>query len=314
MNIGAALELFITEYEHAKLESFSGHPVANFIRQDIPQNLQNELNLGDRYLIKGSAGQSKWARVPWVAIYDRFITETVQDGYYIVYLVKEDFSGIYLTLNQGVTHIKNTYGSDSKKALKIRARDFLAKLGHFGDELILGDIDLATTDPNGLGGHYEVGNILAKYYDANDIPSEDLLLADLREFLGYYLNLSSKEVLQPNISEEDDEDEFEGEDLRNFREHKRLERNRKLSAKAKRIHGYNCQACGMNFLDAYGEIGRSYIEAHHLTPIKELKGQKVKLDPKKDFAVLCANCHSMIHRSEFVSDVRKFREIHLKNK
>jgi 5-methylcytosine-specific restriction enzyme A len=46
----------------------------------------------------------------------------------------------------------------------------------------------------------------------------------------------------------------------------------------------------------YGEIGAGYIEAHHLTPFSELKGRPTQLDPKTDFAVLCPNCHRMLHK------------------
>lgn len=97
------------------------------------------------------------------------------------------------------------------------------------------------------------------------------------------------------------------EDLTKVREHKRIERNRKLAEKAKKVHGYVCQACGFDFSKRYGEIGRTYIEAHHLTPLHTLKGERVSLDPKKDFSVLCANCHRMIHRSEFVDRIEEFK-------
>jgi hypothetical protein len=44
------------------------------------------------------------------------------------------------------------------------------------------------------------------------------------------------------------------------------------------------------------------------TPISELKGQRVSLDPAHDFAVLCANCHRMIHRFEHPEDIEAFRK------
>ena len=46
----------------------------------------------------------------------------------------------------------------------------------------------------------------------------------------------------------------------------------------------------------YGEMGAGYIEAHHLAPLHLLSGDgPVLINPKEDFAVLCANCHRMIH-------------------
>lgn len=78
--------------------------------------------------------------------------------------------------------------------------------------------------------------------------------------------------------------------------HRRSERNPKLPKAAKEFHGTTCVVCGFNFQETYGEIGVGYIEAHHLTPFSDLKGRPTMLDPKTDFAVLCPNCHRMLHR------------------
>ena len=61
------------------------------------------------------------------------------------------------------------------------------------------------------------------------------------------------------------------------------------------IHGYSCQVCGFNFKETYGEHGEGYIHVHHLNPISEVEGEQL-INPKDDLAVLCANCHAMIHR------------------
>jgi len=44
----------------------------------------------------------------------------------------------------------------------------------------------------------------------------------------------------------------------------------------------------------YGELGRGFIEAHHTIAVSELyRGAKTKA---KDIALLCPNCHRMVHR------------------
>ncbi len=41
-------------------------------------------------------------------------------------------------------------------------------------------------------------------------------------------------------------------------------------------------------------IGSDFIEGHHTVPISELKGEvKTKV---KDVALVCSNCHRMLHR------------------
>jgi predicted HNH restriction endonuclease len=73
------------------------------------------------------------------------------------------------------------------------------------------------------------------------------------------------------------------------------ERNRKLRDLAVRHHGYSCMACGFNFKEHYGEWGEGYIHVHHLKPVST-NAKEVMVDPVKDLVVVCANCHSMIHR------------------
>jgi len=60
---------------------------------------------------------------------------------------------------------------------------------------------------------------------------------------------------------------------------------------------YECEICGMNFEKVYGEIGKEFIEIHHINPIAETEGEH-DVDPATDLIPLCSNCHSMIHHGE----------------
>lgn len=62
-----------------------------------------------------------------------------------------------------------------------------------------------------------------------------------------------------------------------------------------RLHGYKCAVCGFDFESVYGEIGRKYIEVHHIKPVCKFDGSE-HFDPTKDLVPLCSNCHSMAHR------------------
>lgn len=75
------------------------------------------------------------------------------------------------------------------------------------------------------------------------------------------------------------------------------ERNRKYRQICLTEHGYVCTVCGMDFEKFYGEIGREFIEVHHLERIADTDGEH-EIDPKTDLVPLCSNCHSMIHRKE----------------
>lgn len=78
--------------------------------------------------------------------------------------------------------------------------------------------------------------------------------------------------------------------------HYARERDPKLVAKFKAgLTEPNCEACGFNFKDAYGELGAGYIEAHHKKPVASLEeGSKTTI---ADLAGLCPNCHRIIHKN-----------------
>jgi 5-methylcytosine-specific restriction enzyme A len=77
------------------------------------------------------------------------------------------------------------------------------------------------------------------------------------------------------------------------------ERNRHLIESKRRqalkIHGkLLCEVCGFDFGIFYGERGRGFIECHHTKPVATLaEGHRTHID---DLALVCANCHRMIHR------------------
>jgi 5-methylcytosine-specific restriction protein A len=62
-------------------------------------------------------------------------------------------------------------------------------------------------------------------------------------------------------------------------------------------HGSKCAICGFDFKVIYGEIGKDYIQVHHIVPLNEMK-DIVKVNPQTDLIPLCSNCHSMVHRKK----------------
>ena len=85
------------------------------------------------------------------------------------------------------------------------------------------------------------------------------------------------------------------------RMHVARERNRQLveskRKQAMKKHGkLLCEVCGFDFAIHYAERGDGFIECHHTKPVAALvEGQKTHID---DLALVCANCHRMIHRSK----------------
>jgi 5-methylcytosine-specific restriction protein A len=94
---------------------------------------------------------------------------------------------------------------------------------------------------------------------------------------------------------EDDEGGDEGRLM--TRKHVSYERNRKLrqqklAAMRRASKPIACEACGFDFAQTYGERGDGYIECHHVLPLHVSGPRKTRLS---DLALLCANCHRMVH-------------------
>lgn len=68
-----------------------------------------------------------------------------------------------------------------------------------------------------------------------------------------------------------------------------------------------CEACGFNFKDFYGEFGDGFCEVHHIQPLSKTDGiVETKLS---DLAIVCSNCHRIIHRSNPMFDIQKLSKI-----
>ncbi|MFP4846092.1 HNH endonuclease [Winogradskyella sp. PE311] len=80
-----------------------------------------------------------------------------------------------------------------------------------------------------------------------------------------------------------------------------IERSPKLRQQALDIHGYKCQVCDFDFELTYGKWGKEFAEVHHIIPLSELKGESHQTNPKTDLAILCANCHRMVHRKKEIT-------------
>lgn len=79
----------------------------------------------------------------------------------------------------------------------------------------------------------------------------------------------------------------------------RYERSPYLRKLAIDEHGLSCMACGFQFEEVYGELGKDFIEVHHIVPLPDPR-QEIIVDPERDLLCLCSNCHRMIHRNPTV--------------
>lgn len=150
-------------------------------------------------------------------------------------------------------------------------------------------------DPNYKGRGLQAGSSLEKEV-WDEFANDRARLAQVAAAISSRAHKPRGE--EKTLNAVDEEEDFpEGKVL--FRAHRSRERNRTLIKRAKELalkkHGeLRCQACGFSFREKYGALGEGYIECHHTVPISQIApGAKTKI---ADLALLCSNCHRMVHR------------------
>jgi len=68
-----------------------------------------------------------------------------------------------------------------------------------------------------------------------------------------------------------------------------------------------CEVCGFDFAEKYGERGEGFCEVHHTRPLADSGAtRETRLE---DLAVVCSNCHRMIHRARPWPSVAALRKV-----
>ena len=126
-----------------------------------------------------------------------------------------------------------------------------------------------------------------------------------------YVVIDRRGKAASTIVAEDDESAFpEGKER--YHLHRSLERDPAIvrKAKIKRLEETGrlyCDVCSLDFQDIYGARGEGFIEAHHTVPVATLRGSaRTKLS---DIALVCSNCHRMLHRGKTLLSVSELCEI-----
>lgn len=79
------------------------------------------------------------------------------------------------------------------------------------------------------------------------------------------------------------------------KEYRAITRRRSASLREAALNGScgTCEACGIDFSSVLGGLGASVLQVHHKNQLAHAETEVVTT--LKDIAVLCANCHSLVH-------------------
>lgn len=312
-------EQFVREFPRQPVTrdgSFGGHPLHDLVERKLVESVGDALgSRAIQYHIRGSIGQGDWTQTPWLVLLDPAVTTEVGRNYYVVYLLSHGAERLYLAIAQGCTVLKDSVGiPKATEALRRRAFVMRARAQPHASRLSALDMDLNVSSRVWRGKLYEAGCVLAKVYDCANLPTEEVMVADLREALDLYSMLRKEGgwAADDDIIEEANEDNISDTGLtqvKRYRQHRTIERDSGHSKAVKKQQGTRCCACSLEMSEVYGEAAAGIADAHHLVPLSALDdGAVVTFDPIKDFAVLCPSCHRAIHRMKDPSDIEALKK------
>jgi 5-methylcytosine-specific restriction enzyme A len=290
---------------------YAKNPLAEKIRAEGPKIIEAIISESYQdYRIEGSAGRSQWADTPWIAIYNLSVTDKASSGYYVVYLFPSGSNSIILNLGQSYHEAEREYGLNSNNVLAKQSELMRLKLPEFSK-------DFESSVPLlKVGNKLDYRHAVAYHleYDTNELPTEDILISDLDRILEAYETLFYRGGRDGEYSPGDENDGIKGiisiEESHKKKVHYVMERpSLSQIKKIKKKLGYICEVCDFDFEEMYGEVGKEYIEAHHLKPISELKIGESRSITQHDFSVLCSNCHRMIHKLKDSSDLKALKKL-----
>ena len=180
MSLGEALSAIGRGYPLARTEPFTGHPMLSLVRREAPAAIRAALTGFERKTyVRGSAGPSRWATIPWVAVFDGHVTRSAQRGFYVVYLWSADGARVFLSLIVGTQAIRKAHGDEARDVLRDRAWWLRNKAAELGHALPYAPIDLRSEKE--LAGDYEAGHAAGWAYEVGAMPDDAALTAQLRE-------------------------------------------------------------------------------------------------------------------------------------
>jgi 5-methylcytosine-specific restriction protein A len=275
----------------------SNDPLYDLVTETLRDSIAAVVGNDPSYKLMSSVGAGNWAETVWAAVFDLNVTDRATQGYYVVYLFGADGDRVHLSLCQATTAVRESFGGRAYlSVLRSRAESYAGMLGESVPKgFVAGPIDLGGSKRSSLTRGYEAGSIVSIEYKRGNVPSDEIAAEHLRRMLGLYSTLTESIDATLELESPTTDVQPSRTEARRMGRHLRAEgRNRAAARDAKKLHGYWCDVCEVNFTEQFGEPGSGCIDAHHLVPFSDLDERPRDIAPG-DFAIVCSNCHRLIH-------------------
>jgi len=191
------------EYRSRKTTDGS-HLIHKLIHDEIPDSLESWTPVSQDYKFQGSDGQGNILSAPWVAVFNRGITESATKGYYLVYLLSEDLQRVVLEVGFGATQFEKRFGRGKKfyEAVDGAVLNMRLNSSHLLADCLVNSISRTNKEQVHLDSSgdfrlkaYEHCAIYSLTYQISNLPSEEDLKRDYLEYLSLYDRMASSLLL-----------------------------------------------------------------------------------------------------------------------
>lgn len=198
----------------------SNHKIYHLLIKKIVRQIEGIIDT-NHFKIKASVGQSGLAGIPWLAIMNKNVTTSTQDGFYIAYLFSRNGKYLYLCICLGAYQFEELYGKNSRTTKKIAlARDkFVRNFEEYSPTSHIQAMDLLSKDDDDFvrplttnikrkAEDYMSGAFFTKSYNLNNRNfTEADFINDISNYTKSYLDII-KDPLSSIILENLDEAVF----------------------------------------------------------------------------------------------------------
>ncbi len=185
----------------------------------------------------------------------------------------------------------------------IQAKLFTRTTNIYGTEYFLQKI----YEENGENGLQNALLSLSQHIDYYEDKS-GASVKKRREVYNRYFQLINSNTIEPIYPDEvDAETEYSEGKVKKVLVNS-YERNPIARKKCIEHFGLNCQVCGFNFKEIFGDLGKDFIHVHHKIDISTV-GNEYSVNPLTDLIPVCPNCHSMLHKKKPAYTVDELKEV-----
>ena len=180
------------------------HEIHKLIHDELPDSLEGWTQNSYNYKFQGSDGQGFILLAPWVAVFNRSITESATKGYYLVYLLSEDLQRLVLEIGFGATQFEKRFGRGKKFYESVDGAVINMRLNskHLLTDCLVTSIARTNQQEVQLDSSrdfrlkaYEHCAIYSLTYQVSSLPSNDELRRDFLEYLSLYDRMANSLLL-----------------------------------------------------------------------------------------------------------------------